>query len=226
MTVNDPFVTYDAAYVLGALSPEERAEYEKHLRDCDACASAVRELAGMPGLLAQVDPPVSGFPVPGPPPPELLPDVLRRVRRGRRLRNAITATSAAVAVAACVALAVVAALPPPAAPGPAPAPPSTAMTVLGQFPVQADARLVAQEWGTQVDMSCSYEAESREENHGGRDYVLVAIGRDGAVTQLATWLALPSNTARIVVGTTLKTGDLRALEIRSVKGIPLLRLTL
>lgn len=223
MTVNDPFVTYDAAYVLGALSPEERAEYEKHLRDCDGCASSVRELAGMPGLLAQVDPPVSGFPEAGPPPPELLPDVLRRVRRGRRLRNAVTATSAGVAVAACVALGVVAALP---APGPPPAPPSTAMTALGQFPVQAAARLVAQDWGTQVDMSCSYDPEETRDTHDGRDYVLVAIGRDGQVTHLATWLALPSNTARIVVGTTLKPADIQALEIRSGKGLPLLRLTL
>ncbi len=223
MTANDPFVTYDAAYVLGALSPEERAEYEKHLRDCDACASSVRELAGMPGLLAQADPPVSGFPAADPPPERLLPDVLRRVRRGRRLRNAVTATSAGVAVAACVALGVVVALP---ASAPPPDPPSTAMTVLGQFPVQADARLVRQEWGTQVDMSCSYDAGETRESHDGRDYVLVAIGRDGAVTQLATWLALPNNTARIVVGTALKPADIHALEIRSVSGIPLLRLTL
>ena len=223
MTVNDPFITYDAAYVLGALSPEERADYEKHLRDCDTCASAVRELAGMPGLLAQVDPPVSGLPQTGPPPEELLPDVLRRVRRGRRLRNAVTATSAGVAVAACVALGVVVALP---ASTPPPAPPSTAMTLLGQFPVQAAARLVPADWGTQVDMSCSYDAEATRETHEGRDYVLVAIGRDGTVATLATWLALPSNTARIVVGTTMKPSDIQALEIRSTKGLPLLRLSL
>ena len=31
MTASDPFVTYDAAYVLGALSPEDRQEFEEHL---------------------------------------------------------------------------------------------------------------------------------------------------------------------------------------------------
>ena len=53
---SDRFATWDAAYVLGALSPAERREYEEHLADCSACQSAVSELAGMPGLLAQVPP--------------------------------------------------------------------------------------------------------------------------------------------------------------------------
>lgn len=28
----DPFATFDAAYVLGALSPEDRQRFEEHLR--------------------------------------------------------------------------------------------------------------------------------------------------------------------------------------------------
>ena len=47
---------WDAAYVLGALSPAERREFEEHLAGCPACQAAVSELAGMPGLLAQVPP--------------------------------------------------------------------------------------------------------------------------------------------------------------------------
>ena len=56
------------------------------------------------------------------------------------------------------------------------------------------------------------------------DYVLVAIGRDGSVSRLATWLALPLNTARIVVGTPMHATEIQALEIRSGTGLPLLRL--
>ena len=52
--MTDPFVTYDAAYVLGALSPQDRAAFEEHLRGCAQCAAAVAELAGVPGLLARV----------------------------------------------------------------------------------------------------------------------------------------------------------------------------
>ena len=210
----DPFATFDAAYVLGALSPEDRQRFEQHLRTCDRCAASVRDMAGLPGLLARVDAPAV-LPDAGPPPPDLLPTVLRRVRRGRRIRLAVTSVSAAVAVSACVALSVVASWP---ASSP---PPSIAMTALGQFPVRADARLDAFEWGTQVDMSCSYTG-----GRSGGDYILVAIARSGTETQLATWKAVPDNTARIVIGTALKRTDLAALEVRGGSGRALLRLTL
>jgi hypothetical protein len=210
----DPFATFDAAYVLGALSPEDRQRFEQHLRTCDRCAASVRDMAGLPGLLARVDAPAV-LPDAGPPPPDLLPTVLRRVRRGRRIRLAVTSVSAAVAVSACVALAVVASWPPSSPP------PSIAMTALGQFPVRADARLDAFEWGTQVDMSCSYTG-----GRSGGDYILVAIARSGTETQLATWKAVPDNTARIVIGTALKRTDLAALEVRGGSGRALLRLTL
>jgi hypothetical protein len=213
----DPFATFDAAYVLGALSPEDRQRFEQHLRTCDRCAASVRELAGLPGLLARVDAPAV-LPDVGAAPPDLLPTVLRRVRRGRRVRLVVTSASAALAVSACVALAVVASAPPPSLPAP---PPSIAMTALGQFPVRADARLDTFDWGTQVDMSCSYTG-----GRSGGDYILVAISRSGAETQLATWKAVPDNTARIVIGTALQRSDLAALEVRGGSGRALLRLTL
>ena len=50
----DEFAMYDAAYVLGALSPVERREFEDHLKVCAACASSVGELAGLPGLMSTV----------------------------------------------------------------------------------------------------------------------------------------------------------------------------
>ena len=46
---------YDAgSYVLGALSPEDRVAFERHLPGCPACAQSVRELAGLPGLLSRI----------------------------------------------------------------------------------------------------------------------------------------------------------------------------
>jgi hypothetical protein len=48
----DQYAEWDAAYVLGALSPSDRRSYERHLAECPACRAAVAELAGMPGLLS------------------------------------------------------------------------------------------------------------------------------------------------------------------------------
>ena len=52
----DKFAQWDAAYMLGALSPADRREYEEHLAGCPTCQAAVSELAAIPGLLAQVSP--------------------------------------------------------------------------------------------------------------------------------------------------------------------------
>src|SRR5690242_17367909 len=56
MSHTDSYADWDAAYVLGALSGAERAEYEDHLAGCARCRAAVAELAGMPGLLGQLTP--------------------------------------------------------------------------------------------------------------------------------------------------------------------------
>ena len=56
MTGPDAYAEWDAAYVLGALSGPERVEYEAHLAGCPRCQAAVAELAGVPGLLAQLPP--------------------------------------------------------------------------------------------------------------------------------------------------------------------------
>ncbi len=74
-----PFAQDAAAYVIGALSPAERLEFEKHLSVCDDCTRAIRELAGLPGLLGRVEPRASWSSplVDGPVPDTLLPTLSR-----------------------------------------------------------------------------------------------------------------------------------------------------
>jgi anti-sigma factor RsiW len=45
----DAYVEYDGAYVLGALSPSEREEFESHLQTCPECRARVAELSDLPG---------------------------------------------------------------------------------------------------------------------------------------------------------------------------------
>jgi len=51
----DDYATWDAAYVLGSLSPADRREFEGHLTVCPFCSQAVAELSGMPALLSKLD---------------------------------------------------------------------------------------------------------------------------------------------------------------------------
>ncbi len=92
----DCFVTWDAAYVLGALAPVEQRAYEEHLAGCPSCHAGVRELAALPGLLTLVPPEEVALltTLPGPemledsPPPDQLARVRRRlVHLNRRTRR-------------------------------------------------------------------------------------------------------------------------------------------
>jgi hypothetical protein len=99
----DPYLQWDGAYVLGALSSSERREFERHLTGCRVCQRAVSELAGMPGLLSQVAPEDAALltadveSIVEEPPPEFMPDVLARIRRRReRLLVGIGSIAAAL----------------------------------------------------------------------------------------------------------------------------------
>ncbi|HVW42511.1 MAG TPA: zf-HC2 domain-containing protein [Amycolatopsis sp.] len=203
----DPFETYDAAYVLGALSPEDRSAFEAHLKECYECARAVQDLAGLPGLLSQVTPEMVDAEEP---PAGLLPSMLRNVRGIRRRRTLLTSAAGTVAAAAVAVAIVLPALGSPAS--------GTQMTPLGPFPVQATAAVAAFQGGSRVDMSCEYHGAS-----GGADYVLVALRRDGTEAQLATWWADPDHAAKMTLDTDYPAEEIQALEIRSASGTPLLR---
>jgi hypothetical protein len=211
MSVDDPFESFDGAYVLGSLSSEDRQAFEAHLESCMRCSASVADLAGLPGLLSQVSTDVA---VDERPPEGLLTSIVARSRRSRRRRLAITAGSAVVAVASAGVLAVSL-----LTSGSSGDPAGVSMTALGGYPVQGNVALADQNWGTSVAMSCSYGGNK------AHDYVLVAIGRNGGTAELATWHAMPADTARIVVGTELRRADIKALEVRTTSGVALLRLT-
>lgn len=203
----DEFETYDAAYVLGALSPEDRAAFEAHLKECPECARSVQELAGLPGLLSQVGPEMAEVVEP---PVGVLPSMLHSVRKIRR-RRTFTTFGVAVAAAAAVAVAIVV----PQGDGSAP---GTAMTPLIAAPVQATAAVARVSGGSRVDMSCEYRGASY-----GADYELIAVRADGTEEDLATWWASPNRAAKISLDTAIAPDDIQSLEIRTSSGVPLLR---
>jgi anti-sigma factor RsiW len=220
------YATWDAAYVLGALSGADRREFEGHLTTCPTCHRAVGELAGMPGLLAQLtrDDVESidqfGSLDDGSPglPPEVLGSLLDVVRSRRRRARMLAwgggcAAAAAVAVGLFVAIRPIPAVSPPAArPG--------AASMLSMAPVRpssltATVNLVSHSWGTGIELNCSYAPEPANAPHDDDDgdrLAMVAVGRDGSHTQLATWVARPG-----IVATTEGSVALRVDQIASVQ---------
>lgn len=226
----DTFTMYDAAYVLGALSPADRREFETHLKVCAACASSVGELAGLPGLMSKVS--VEQLTAEAEPLPEtLLPSLARAVRRERgRRRLAVGATAAA---AACLIAVGAVAVTRPDSPPRTPVASSTstpsgtanlALTAVVPSPVTASARLVDMAWGTRIDLTCVYRTEGYYPANGV-PYAMVVIDRFGVAEQVAAWKALPNRELTVTGASSRARRDIAAVEIRTLSGRTILRLS-
>jgi len=219
-----PYADWDSAYVLGALSPAERREYEAHLETCEACRRSVSELAPMPGLLSRLTPERAmalldeeASPAPAPK-PELRDAVrLEAHRRGirrRRRRWAVAATAAAAVVVLAALFA------PLAFSRPAPGGQTVAFDTVADVPVTATAVLTPVDWGTRIALDCTYESTGTDAGgapDGGWPYVLVVVDRDGNRTQVSSWRASPGSTARLEAGTAVDVDDISSLEIQGVE---------
>lgn len=240
----DPFRDWDAAYVLGALVPSERQEYERHLAHCQECSAAVAELAGLPGILGTL-PTEEALTVAGPagrPPesegaasaadadPQSSPDALRGLSarvRGLRLRS--RALAAALTVAACAASVgitvavtrtdVVASQP------------QAAATQLRFSPVAASSlsatgTLEPEAWGTRIDWRCTYARHAQTADPAGgrystpptaaeRGYALLVTDVHGNTSRVATWVATPGSVVTPTATTRIPATHIRRVEIRA-----------
>lgn len=218
----------DGAYVLGALAPEERLEFERHLRECPACARAVQQLAGLPGLLSQVSADVlESAPAPEPVPDTLLPALVREVRRGRRRRHWAVGLAAAAAVVTVVGVSVAVVTAndhgaPIASPSAAP---SQRMTPVGESGTTGWLTLTSMAWGTRLDLTCSYPMP--EGYHPGRPptYEMVVRTSDGVATRVASWRGVADRPITVTGATELEVTDIASVEVRISGGPRVLRLT-
>jgi hypothetical protein len=219
----DKYATWDAAYVLGSLSQADRHEFEDHLNGCPQCRRAVGELAGMPALLRKLDLDdiesfdESGHPDAELPPlrPEVLGSLLDTVRRRRRRSRLLWVGSCAAAAAVAIGLFVMI-RPGPPAPGPEPqAEAPLSMTAVEPSPLTATVNLVSHSWGTGIEMSCLYGPEPGGNDSDEDKLAMVAVGRDGSHTQLATWMAHPGVMAKPAGATSLPIDQIASVQIVS-----------
>jgi hypothetical protein len=222
---HERFADWDSAYVLGALSPAERREYEGHLETCERCRRAVEELTPMPGLLARLTPERAealledgggeGSSPPLAPHPELLAAVRHEARRRRirrtRVRFAVAAVAGATALTAIVVPLGLTRTPPGVE--------VVAFETVADVPVTATAELTPVAWGTRIDLDCTYETDAADAPGApvdGWPYALYVVDRDGERRELSSWRASPGATARLEAGTAVALDDIASLEIRAV----------
>jgi hypothetical protein len=212
----DPFIEDDAAYVMGALSDEDRRAFEAHLTGCETCRTSVAELSAMPDHLARV--PLERVLHPRwqqeQPPDLLLPRLLAAARSQRRRRSVLLVTSGAVA-ASVIALAVVAGVP---QLGPSqPAGGSIAMTPARTTAVTGTLKVTPVDWGTRISLDCRWVGYAQPADPDVKSvYRLVAVPRDGGDPQvLAQWAVFPGQDATVTGSTDLAPRDIAEIELTS-----------
>ena len=192
----DRYTDWDAAYVLGALSAQERREYERHLAGCGPCREAVTELAGMPAVLSELSAeqavalaaPDGDGGAPGG--AQVVPIAALAAAAGRRRRRRrIWQGAAAVALMAAGGVAGSVLGDRGTASEAADVTAITLDSVDGSN-VTADVRLTPSTWGTRMEWSCSYPSSGgsgRPAPAQSSVYELVLVGADGSRTVVATW---------------------------------------
>jgi hypothetical protein len=230
----DTFAEWDAAYVLGALTAVQRSQFEEHLATCERCRAAVAELAGIPGLLAQVPPgEVLAMDVPdegmAPAPPVSLMPTLP-VRR-RRWLTPLAAAAAALLIGGVGGYAATS-----AARTSSPAVTSTvavgrggqaparlAFSPVDTSPMTAVVDVVPTGAGTELRVECQYASPSGSpsartdgRDYSGVDYAIWVVDRSGGATKLKDWTARPDRVMHPTAVSKLPVTQIGSVEIRRV----------
>ncbi|MEV4312773.1 zf-HC2 domain-containing protein [Actinocrispum sp. NPDC049592] len=232
-----------AAYILGALDEPDNAAFEEHLLDCPRCQLDLVELQDVPDLLDTVkhDAPALLVPVPGPRVLSSLLEEASRSRLQRRRRQWFAAAAAAALIIAAPLATIVITQAGGGSPVASPqlnvkidsetVPPSSAAptgqprTLDGPAKgmggeLDANVTMLAQDWGTQIDMELRGAA-------GPRLCELVAVSKKGEARTVTSW-SVPAGgrnePLKLSGGAPFQPSEISRLEIRADNGDILLTL--
>jgi hypothetical protein len=240
MTSPDAYAEWDAAYVLGALDPAQRREFEEHLGTCPTCQAAVADLAGMPGLLAQVPPgEVLAMDHPGmdelpEPPASLMPalpaeEPAPAVQRSRRRRRWLVV--AAIAASALLVGGIGGYAANTISNGGRPAPVPTAQPTTGPArlafsavqPASMTAVLDVVPQGSQtvLRVECQYAVGTEkpgEPDYQGAwaDYSIWVVDKAGQTSEIKRWTARPDRVMHPSGVAAVPVSQIQSVEIRRV----------
>jgi hypothetical protein len=97
------------------------------------------------------------------------------------------------------------------------------MTALTATPVNATIVLQPTSWGTEIDLTCWYQADATE--LPSDRYELVAHGADGATYDLGSWRLAPGQRITFTSGTAFTEKQIRNIQITQLNGPAILTLT-
>lgn len=223
----DKYRDWDAAYVLGSLSTDERREFERHLANCAGCTSSVAELAGMPGFLMKIDADTAVALTQGPERENVfaLPlEPIQKLARAamKRKSHVRRQMAAAMTVAAGFVMVIglligtnihhssgvvgkeISAL--------------ASGTKISMLPMEANAMQVSMQvvkkgWGTQFMWSCLYGNDGVSAKTPVA-YDLVVTDAVGVQTTIASWTELGTSAKGLVASTGIPLAKIKSVEVR------------
>ncbi|KQY05934.1 hypothetical protein ASD37_16320 [Mycobacterium sp. Root135] len=220
MTSERDMAEWDAAYLLGALSADEAADYERYLADSPESADPW-DPTDLPAILDVLSPEEALALLDDGPATEKLEDVgsapapasfaaaaeRRRTRsRGARVATALASAAAFLLIGGLVGYAVI------------PHQSSTGVSLQAMAPgerqgVTASLALSDEPWGTRLDWECQYTKDWAVKATG---YDMVVTTKNGAETTVASWR--PSGTEKqasnLAAATVIPKSDIRTVTIR------------
>ncbi|MET3427704.1 hypothetical protein BJ973_006916 [Actinoplanes tereljensis] len=213
---------------MGALSPAERAAYERHLATCSFCREAVADISTLPDLLSRLDakefaklldPTLTAGDHPGASLRDMAASTAPSGNRGKRRKTLGVRVLSTVAVAILVGLVGIGVLAfvRGSTPDNQPLGPAVAMTrVEGTSPVTATLRMAGTSGGTKVELRCKYSGTQPATLR------LIAYGHDEEQEQVGSWQGAPGAEFKMDGATHFAPGELSRLELVKADGTPLL----
>ncbi|HTH88717.1 hypothetical protein [Mycobacterium sp.] len=215
---DDDLAEWDAAYVLGALSLDDRRTYEDYLATNPARAAELTDLAGMPGILNALsrDEAVALTNLAGAPPIADRPDNIASLahaaaRRQQRSRRTWLAAAVASAAALVIAGGVVGAT---VFPQSAPPTQTVAMQAMQPTPrggLTAQLAVTEKKWGTELNWACQY---TKDWSRNVDSYDIVVTTHDGQQKVVGSWKPAGDEATGLSAATSIPASQISTVDIR------------
>jgi hypothetical protein len=215
---DDDLAEWDAAYILGALSLEDRRTYEKYLATNPSQAAELTDLAGMPGILNALsrDEAVALTNLAGAPPTDQRPDNIASLahaaaKRQQRSRRAWLAGAVASAAALVIVGGVVGATVFPRSPAPTQTVAMQAMQPSPRGGLTAELAVTEKKWGTELNWACQY---TKDWSRNVDSYDMVVTTHDGQERVVGSWKPAGDEATGLSAATSIPASQIRTVDIR------------